>query len=196
LYLCIYSYTYIDIYKYIYKYIHIYLYIQSLRQFTFTKVSAFGMSEGLLLWMSRMLHVGTAYGALNLAGRLKKNFPKRFAKRHREVPERLLNGSWNVPELSSKVKHTMWAMMSNTGTLGKPMQIQVRHYVITLLRHHVITYVFSSLLHYCITLLHQCDITSIRHHVEHICNKLKTYKPSSKPQKVQNMYFALPCEKS
>jgi len=23
---------------------------------------------------------------------------------------------------SSKVKHTMWAMISNTGTMGKPMQ--------------------------------------------------------------------------
>ena len=89
----IYVYIHILILIYIYIYIYMYICIQSLRQFTFTKVSAFGMSEGLLLWMSRMLHVGTAHGALNLAGRLKQNVPKRFAKRHREVPERLLNGS-------------------------------------------------------------------------------------------------------
>ena len=59
----IYLYIYIlrNIFIYVYFHllilIHIYIhiYIQPLRQFTFTKVSAFGMSEGLLLWMSRML---------------------------------------------------------------------------------------------------------------------------------------------
>ena len=46
------------------------------------------MSEGLLLWMSRMLE--QAPGAVNLAGRLKK--------RSEEVREKAPRGSWTIPE--------------------------------------------------------------------------------------------------
>ena len=63
---------------YIYIYIYMYVYIQSLRQFLFTSLSVFGISEGSP--SLSVPHVGTSHGALNLT--------RRPTKRSEEVLEK------------------------------------------------------------------------------------------------------------